>query len=83
MTSKIRSAANIRSQHSNLKPLTDGEFDAKYARCRRTGKTAKDHKSGAWKSRFNNRTRRIRRTSSNKLGAQDNRSVEFWLGTDA
>lgn len=80
MTSKIRSAANIAAQHSNLKPLTDGELEAKYARCRRTGKTAKDHKSGAWRTRFVNRERPIRRTSSNRLGGQDNRSVEFWQG---
>lgn len=39
----------------------------------RDGKTKRDHESGAWKSRFTNRAKPIRRTSSyennNGLGA--------------
>jgi hypothetical protein len=46
----------------------------------RNGKTAKDKKSGAWNSRFVNRQKPIRQTSSHKMGQQDNRGVEFWGG---
>ena len=46
----------------------------------RGGKTAADKKSGAHASRFANREKPIRQTSSHKLGSQDNRSPKFWGG---
>lgn len=52
-------------------------FDARRVR---TGKTAKDKASGAHKSRFVNRQKPIRQTSSNRIGGQDNRGVDFWGG---
>lgn len=80
MNSIVRRTANVLLAHSTVKPLSDADFATKYANRRRTGKTAKDHKSKAWGQRFVNRQKPIRRTSSHRLGGQDNRSVEFWGG---
>lgn len=47
----------------------------------RTGKTAKDRKSGSWKQRFENRQRPIRCTSShNPSMGNDTRGYSFWRG---
>lgn len=46
----------------------------------RTGKTAKDHKSGAWKQRFENRNRPIRCTSSHNPSQSIERSASYWQG---
>jgi hypothetical protein len=41
-----------------IKTMNPENLNSKYSDRRRVGKTAKDHKSGAWKARFENRAAR-------------------------
>ena len=59
----IRKHRSIRHSHAPLVKLTDQEFQIKYRRCVREGKTARDHRTGAWSTRLGNRASRSQYTN--------------------
>lgn len=65
---QIRADFRVIGSHKRIETLEEIEFRAKYdRRCKRNGKTAKDHRSGAWGNRFAHKAKPIRCTSSGGL----------------
>ncbi len=50
----------------NVKDISDDLFKAKYRDKVRHGKTMRDHATGAWKNRLDNRVRRAQEQPSTK-----------------
>lgn len=50
----------------NVKDISDDLFKAKYRDKVRHGKTQRDHATGAWKNRLDNRIRRAQEQTSTK-----------------